>query len=226
MKLFKTVFMTALWPVFTMTALALGLSGCNAEPPNRTLGVYMLLDTSGTYTDEISKAQQIINFTLSRLDPGDSFAIARIDTASFSEKDIVAKVTFDARPSAANGQKRQFQEQVNTFVNEVDPAAYTDISGGLLQALEYLTEKDPGRKTIFIFSDLKEDLQAGYVRDFAMTFTDVDVVALNVTKLRSDNRDPREYMDRLTAWQQRVEQSGGSWRVINDLDRLEALFRS
>lgn len=221
MKLFKTLSMS-----LTAALVALTLSGCDNEPPNRSLGVYMLLDTSGTYTEEISKAQQIINFTLSRLDPGDSFAIARIDTASFSEKDIVAKVTFDDRPSAANGQKRQFQQEVNTFVNEVDPAAYTDISGGLLQALEYLTEKDPGRKTIFIFSDLKEDLQAGYVRDFAMTFTDVDVVALNVTKLRSDNRDPREYMDRLTAWQQRVEQSGGSWRVINDLDRLEALFRT
>jgi hypothetical protein len=221
MKLFKTLSMS-----LTAALLALTLSGCNSEPPNRSLGVYMLLDTSGTYTEEISKAQQIINFTLSRLDPGDSFAIARIDTASFSEKDIVAKVTFDDRPSAANGQKRQFQQEVNTFVNEVDPAAYTDISGGLLQALEYLTEKDPGRKTIFIFSDLKEDLQAGYVRDFAMTFTDVDVVALNVTKLRSDNRDPREYMDRLASWQQRVEQSGGSWRVINDLDRLEALFRT
>lgn len=218
MKLFKTLFLTA--------GLVLSLSGCDGEPPNRTMGIYMLLDTSGTYTEEITKAQQIINFTLSRLDPGDSFAIARIDTASFSEKDIVAKVTFDDRPSAANGQKRQFQQRVNTFVNEVDPAAYTDISGGLLQALEYLTEKDPGRKTIFIFSDLKEDLQAGYVRDFAMTFTDIDVVALNVTKLRSDNRDPREYLDRLTAWQQRVEQSGGTWRVINDLDRLEALFNS
>jgi hypothetical protein len=211
---------------FMTTGLALALSGCDSEPPNRSLGVYMLLDTSGTYTQEIGKAQQIINFTLSRLDPGDSFAIARIDTASFSEKDIVAKVTFDARPSAANGQKRQFQQAVNTFVDEVNPAAYTDISGGLLQALEYLTEKDPGRKTIFIFSDLKEDLQAGYVRDFPMTFTGVDVVALNVTKLRSDNRDPREYMDRLAAWQLRVEQSGGTWRVINDLDRLEALFRS
>jgi len=218
MKLFKTLFLTA--------GLLLALGACNSEPPNRSLGVYMLLDTSGTYTEEITKAQQIINFTLSRLDTGDSFAIARIDTASFSEKDIVAKVTFDDRPSAANGQKRQFQQRVNTFVKDVDPAAYTDISGGLLQALEYLTEKDPGRKTIFIFSDLKEDLQAGYVRDFAMTFTDVDVVALNVTKLRSDNRDPREYLDRLTAWQQRVEQSGGTWRVINDLDRLEALFNT
>ncbi len=209
----------------TLVSLLVLLAGCG-EPEKRNMGIYMLLDTSGTYKDEIGKAQQIINYTLSKLNPGDSFAVARIDTASFSEKDIVAKVTFDERPSTANGQKRRFQESVNSFVDEVKPAGYTDISGGLLQALEYLNEKDPGRKTIFIFSDLKEDLQEGYVRDFTMTFTDVDVVAMNVTKLRSDNVDPREYLDRLSDWETRVQQSGGSWRVINDLDRLERLFQS
>ncbi|MGE0625309.1 MAG: VWA domain-containing protein [Pseudomonadales bacterium] len=208
-----------------LVTLIFAIGGCG-EPVKHNVGIYMLLDTSGTYTGEIGKAQQIINFTLSKLNPGDSFAIARIDTASFSEKDIVAKVTFDERPSTANGQKRQFQEAVNDFVKSVEPAGYTDISGGLLQALEFLNEKDPGRKTIFIFSDLKEDLQEGYVRDFAMTFTDVDVVAMNVTKLRSDNVDPREYLDRLADWQNRVEHAGGHWRVINDLDRLEGLFRS
>ena len=75
-----------------------------------------------------------------------------------------------------------------------------------------------------IFSDLKEDLKEGYIRDFPMSFDDVDVVALNVTKLRSDNVDPREYLDRLIYWQQRIENGGGDWRVINDLDRLEKIF--
>jgi hypothetical protein len=40
----------------------------------------------------------------------------------------------------------------------------------------------------------------------------------------SDNIDPREYLDRLEMWRQRVETEGGSWRVINDLDRLETLL--
>ena len=212
--------------VLKSTALlgVLLLGACSAEPENRSTGIYMLLDTSGTYTEEIEKAQQIVNYALSRLDPGDSFALARIDTASFSEKDIIARVTFDARPSTANGQKRRFQEELNSFVTGVRPSTHTDISGGLLQALEYLNEKAPGRKTIFIFSDLKEDLPEGYLRDFPMTFADVSVVALNVTKLRSDNVDPREYLDRLADWQSRVERTGGQWRVINDLERLEALF--
>ena len=51
-----------------------------------------------------------------------------------------------------------------------------------------------------------------------------DVIALNVTKLRSDNIDPREYLGRLEEWQGRVEKTGGHWRVINDLDGLEGLL--
>ena len=214
--------MNKLIPLLT-SVLLLGACG-DSQPVNRTSGVYLLLDTSGTYSEEIEKARQVIYFTLSKLDPGDSFAVARIDTGSFSEKDIVAKVTFDSRPSTANSQKRRFQEEVNSFVETVQPSPFTDISGGLLQAIEFLNEKQPGRKTILIFSDLKEDLQEGYVRDFAIAFNDVDVIALNVTKLRSDNVDPREYLDRLNFWRQRIESGGGDWRVINDLDRLEKIF--
>src|SRR5262245_55806762 len=203
------------------------LAGCSgAQPTNHATGVYILLDTSGTYTQEIEKAQQIVNYTLTQLEPGDSFAIARIDTGSFSEKDIIAKVTFDDRPSTANGQKRKFLQTVQDFVHEVQPAKYTDISGGLLQAVEYLSEKNPSRKTILIFSDMKEDLGAGYVRDVPLTLQGVEVVAVNVTKLRSDNLDPREYLDRLNDWQHKVETGGGNWRVINDLDRLDQLFRA
>jgi hypothetical protein len=52
------------------------------------------------------------------------------------------------------------------------------------------------------------------------------VVAVNVTKLRSDNIDPREYLDRLAAWRNKVEAGGGEWRVINDLDRLGKLLKN
>jgi hypothetical protein len=81
-----------------------------------------------------------------------------------------------------------------------------------------------GRKTILIFSDLEEDLAKGYVRDVPLDLRGFEVVALNVTKLRSDNFDPREYLSRVDAWRARVEQGGGRWRVINDLERLEGLL--
>lgn len=206
-----------------LAGLGLALAGCS-EQQSHTRGVYMLLDTSGTYTEELTKAQHIINFTLAKLEPGDSFAVARIDTGSFSERDIVVKAHFDSQPTKANHQKRQFRDTVDGFVKEVKASPYTDITGGLLQAIEFLNERNPGKKTVLIFSDLKEELEKGYVRDIALNLANIDVVALNVTKLRSDNRDPREYMQRLEEWQQRVEAGGGRWRVINDLDRLEGII--
>jgi len=204
-------------------AAAFATTSC-APPTARNTGVYLLLDTSGTYRQELDKAKQIINFTLARLDGLDSFAVARIDTGSFSERDIMAKVTLDDRPSAANQQKREFAESIERLLDASPASQHTDITGGLLQAVEFLNEKQPGRKTIFIFSDLKEDLEAGYVRDIEVPVDGFEVVALNVTKLRSDNVDPREYLARLDEWRTRVESQGGTWRVINDLDRLETLL--
>jgi hypothetical protein len=199
------------------------LASCGQQGPRNT-GVYMLLDTSGTYREELAKAEQIIRYTLSHLGETDTFAVARIDTGSFSEKDIIAKASFDDRPSAVNRQKRVFAQQIADFVESANSSPYTDISGGILQAVEYLNEKGTGNKTILIFSDLKEDLEEGYVRDFDLELHGFDVIALNVTKLRSDNIDPREYLTRLEEWQGRVEKAGGEWRVINDLDGLDGLL--
>lgn len=200
------------------------LTGCSQEAVPQNRGVYLLMDTSGTYTKELAEAVKLINVILVRIEPGDSFAVARIDTGSFSEKDIIAKMTFDSRPSAANQQKRQFRERIEQFVKNVKPASHTDITGGVLQAIEYLNEKEPGIKEILIYSDLKEDLPKGFVRDIPLQLQGFNVVALNVTKLRSDNRDPREYLSRLENWQNRVEEGGGQWVVINDMDRLERIL--
>jgi hypothetical protein len=195
-----------------------------SAPVARNSGVYLLLDTSGTYRSELRKAQDVILYALSRLEPADSFAVARIDTGSFSEKDIIAKVTFDERPSVANAQKRVFAQKVQDFIGREKAAQYTDITGGLLQAVEFLNEKGTGRKTILIFSDLEQDLQQGYMRDIEVPFEGFDVVALNVVKLRQDNYDPRQYLARLEQWKGQVEKAGGHWRVVNDLDRLDGML--
>jgi hypothetical protein len=197
---------------------------CARDSAPLNTGVYMLLDTSGTYAEELKKAEQIIRYTLSKLGETDAFAVARIDTGSFSERDIVAKASFEDRPSAVNRQKRLFAQQVTDFVDNAKPAPYTDITGGLLQAVEFLNEKGTGRKAIFLFTDLKEDLEEGYIRDFDVPLEGFEVIALNVTKLRSDNIDPREYLSRLAEWQGKVEKTGGTWRVINDLDGLDGLL--
>jgi len=203
--------------------LILSLSGCS-DSKSRSKGVYMLLDTSGTYARELKKAQSILNYLLGVLQPGDTLAVARIDTGSFSEKDIVAKITFDERPSYANNQKRMFQQKVNSFISTVKSSQYTDISGGILQAIEYLNEQRSGQKYILIFSDLKQELAKGYKRDIPFQLQAFNVIALNVTKLRADNIDPKKYQSRVTKWRAEVESGGGSWSIINDLENLDQIF--
>jgi len=206
-------------------ALLIGLAvgGCT-DAQNRTTGVYILLDTSGTYALELKKAQSIVNYLLGTLQPKDTLAVACIDTGSFSEKDIVAKMTFDQRPSLANNQKRAFQKTVADFVAKVKSSSYTDISGGILQAIEYLNEAGAGQKYILIFSDLKEELAKGHVRDVPFQLSDFNVIALNVTKLRQDIRNPGNYLDRVEQWRSKVESGKGKWRVVNDLERIDGIF--
>ncbi len=203
--------------------LGLMIAGCG-DSKSHSKGVYMLLDTSGTYAMELKKAQSILNYLLGVLQPGDTLAVARIDTGSFSEKDIVAKATFDERPSVANNQKRAFMKAVDNFISGVESSPYTDISGGLLQAIEYLNEADRGTKYILIFSDLKEELAKGHVRDVPFQLDGFEVIALNVTKLRQDIKDPKVYMARVEDWRRKTEDGGGHWRVINDLERLDNIF--
>ena len=200
------------------------LTACSKDNGPYNTGVYMLLDTSGTYTNELTQAQKIINFILAKLNPGDAFAVAQVNSASFSEKDIIRKQTFDDRPSMANEQKRRYQEAITKFIKGVKPSSYTDITGGLLQAIEYLNEANTGTKIVLIFSDLKEELRPGYVRNIPLQLKGFQVIAVNVTKLHSDNVDPREYMKRLQEWQSKVVAGGGSWKVINDLERLDPIF--
>ena len=206
--------------------LALSASTCT-DQRSHTQAVYMLVDTSGTYAQEVGKAQIIINYLLGTLQPGDSLAVARVKTRSFSEKDIIAKVTFDSRPSQANAQKRAFRDKIDAFVKSVGGSAYTDITGGLIQGGMFLNETGAGRKTILIFSDMQEELDKVTIRNFPISLKDIRVVALNVVKLKTDNIDPRRYMVRLEAWQKRIEKAGASeWVLINDIEHLDRMLQS
>lgn len=211
--------------IISIALLTAALSAGCSDSTSRATGVFMLIDTSGTYTNEMKKAQTLVNFLLATLQPGDSLAVGRIDSASFSEKDIISKMTFDSRPSVSNKQKLKFKDLLDKNVRKVKGSAYTDISGGMLQAIEYLNETESGKKYIFIFSDMKEDLPKGYVRDVVFPLKNFKVVALNVTKLNSDNVNPRKYLDRLEKWRLKVEEGGGKWQVLNDLDRIEKALR-
>lgn len=206
--------------LFTMLAIfgLLLIGGCG-DSRMHSQAVYMLVDTSGTYAQQTSKAVKIVSYLLATLNPGDSLAVAKVETRSFTEKDIVAKVTFDKRPSQAIEQKRAFKARIEDFAKSARGSAYTDITGGLIQGAEYLNETRAGNKTMVIFSDMQEELGKGTVRDFPIKLDGIRIVALNVTKLGSDNADPRLYLDRLARWQARVRKAGATdWVVINDLE--------
>lgn len=209
-------------------ALSFGMVSSGACGDNRmhSHGVYMLVDTSGTYAHEMGKAAKIVSYLLATLNPGDSLAVAKVESRSFTEKDIVAKVTFDKRPSQATSQKRVFKDKIHTFAKEIKGSAYTDITGGLIQGAEYLNETKSGIKTIVIFSDMQEELGKGTIRDFPISLDGFRVVALNVTKLGTDNADPRLYLDRLARWEARVRKAGATeWVVVNDLEHnLESIL--
>jgi hypothetical protein len=206
--------------------VAAAQAGCT-DPRSHAHAVYLLVDTSGTYAEEVGKAELIVNYLLGSLQPGDSLAVARVRSRSFSEKDIVAKATFDQRPSQANAQKRLFKERVRAFTASARGSVHTDITGGLIQGALFLNETGAGRKTILVFSDMQEELDKAAVRDFPIDLKDIRVVAVNVVKLRTDNVDPRRYLGRLQDWQKRVEGAGArEWRVINDLENLDALLKS
>lgn len=211
--------------LLVIVAVVLGISACT-DKKSHAQAVYFLVDTSGTYAQELGRAQALIAYILGTLNPGDSLAVAQVKSRSFSEKDIIAKVTFVKDPIQANAQKRAFRDQVVNFTKGVKKgSAYTDITGGMIQAAEFLKETGAGRKTILIFSDMQEELDYQTVRDFPIDLKGIRIVALNVTKLTTDNIDPRRYLNRMEWWEKRVRTAGAEdWRMVNDLEHPERIF--
>lgn len=210
-------------PMGLVTVLVLGalLAGCG-EPPNNSRAAFVLIDISSDYAGELDKARTLTHYLLGNLNSGDSIAIAFIDNSSFSERNMIARTTFDHRPSVTNQQKREVRALLDSFMERFRvPSHHSDITGGVLLAADHLNEINAGKSYLFILSDLHEDLPPWLRRDMPVSLADVQVVAVNVKRQRGDNNDPRAYQQRLAQWQARVEDGGGQWRVVNDLARLD-----
>ena len=211
-----------------MLVACLLVAACGPQG-NHNQAVYVLIDTSGTYARELDKAQTVVNYLLGTINTGDALAVGKVKSRSFSEKEIIAKVSLGKDPLAANAQKRAFSEQFAAFAKteqQTKGSRYTDITGGIIQAAEYLNETQAGRKTIVIFSDMQEELDYKTVRDIPIKLEGIRIVALNVTKLDTDNIDPRRYLDRLQWWEKRARTAGASdWKVVNDMEHLDRIFK-
>ena len=210
--------------LFAVLLACLLATGCTEVGGAHAKAVYVLLDVSGSYNQKLDAANPAINYLLGTLNSGDSLTVAKIDSASFTEKDVVSKITFDDRPSVANEQKRLVRERLDEFFKDRKPSLRTDVSGALMQAGEELDETNAGHRYILVFSDLEQDLPKGYVRKSKLPLAGAEVVAIDVAKLKSDNVNPQNYVDRLAYWKKMVTEDGGKWQVVNDMDHLDRVI--
>ncbi len=207
--------------------LALLLSGCAAGPHGRA--VYVLVDTSGSYIHAVPKAARIVRYLLGTLEPGDTIAVARISSLSFTNKDRVAAMTLSRRPAQADAQKRAIAVRISAFVKTMAGrrgTAYTDISGALLEAAHFLRGVPAVRKEIIVVSDMRQDLPPGAVRHVPLPLGRVSVFAVNVIKSRGENMNPARYLARMRRWDARVTKGGGRFIIVHQLSRLPALLRA
>jgi len=216
-------------PTLTLP-LALGLAclaaGCS-DGRSHARAICVLVDVSGTYADQRADVVRIVKAgLLPHVLPGDSLFVIRIEDGSYGKESVEATATFDAQPSHANAQKLAIAAKLDRFAAAGGRARHTDISGALLLAAEYLRETRAGRKTVVIFSDMKEELPRGAQRTLpADELTGIDVVAMNVKRLAADQLDPSGYRKRLDAWNTRLAAASvASFKVVLDPEELAGLM--
>jgi hypothetical protein len=202
-----------------MTAL---LAGCS-DGRRYDQAICVLIDVSGTYADEKAEVASILKReVLPAMLPGDTLLVIRIDSGSYEKDNIEALVTLDPRPSRADAQKLALARRLDAFAAETGKSEYTDILGAMLLGSEYLGEIETGSRVMLVFSDLAQDLPAGATRRIeAGEFDGIQVVAMNVKRLHSDNADPEAFRARLASWEGQLLGGGAAgWRAIMDAAQL------
>ena len=66
--------------------------------------------------------------------------------------------------------------------------------------------------------------EEGNLREVAFDLSGFNVIALNVTKLNEDIREPKNYLTRVEEWRSKVEKAGGTWKRINEMDHIDQIF--
>ncbi|MCH6565653.1 MAG: hypothetical protein IH811_07225 [Proteobacteria bacterium] len=183
-----------------------------------------LVDISGTYSAEKKGVVNIVKAgILPKMIPGDSLFFVKIDSNSYSEENLVTKLTLDYRPTQANNQKLILSKKLDKFGKGKAKSRMTDISGAMMLCSDYLKATRSGTQVIFIFSDMREELPAGVVRKFADDeFAGIDIAAMNVIKLKKDSANPEVYRKRMRKWDQLFTSSGAnSWTTLLDATKIE-----
>lgn len=183
-----------------------------------------LADTSGTYAAEKANVVKIVKAgVLPQMVPGDSLFFVKIDSNSYAEENLVTKLTLDYRPSKANSQKLALAQTLDEFAEGKVRSNLTDISGALMLCSDYLKATKAGTQIMFVFSDMKEELPNGVVRNFENDeFDGINIAAMNVIKLNRDSSNPEVYRSRLRQWDEKLIGSGAkSWNNLIDASKVQ-----
>lgn len=198
------------------------ISGCSDGKAYQT-SLCALADISGTYAGEKKGVAKIIKAgILPEMEPGDSLFFIKIDSNSYSEENLEAKVTLDYKPTEANRQKLSLSKTLDKFSKGKARSRHTDISGAMMLCADYLRDTQAGTQAMFIFSDMKEELPSNVVRKFkSEEFTGIHIAAMNVIKLNKDSANPQVYRNRLKRWAKRTTNSGAkSWNTLIDATKI------
>ncbi len=202
--------------------LAATIGGCSDSKQYET-SYCALIDISGTYASEKSSVVNTVKAGIvPQMIPGDNLFFVKIDSNSYSEENLVTKLTLDYRPTKANSQKLAVAQKLDEFGRGKARSSLTDISGALMLCSDYLKATGTGTKVMFVFSDMNEELPEGVVRRFAEDeFDGIDIVAMNIIKLNKDSANPEVYRKRLEKWNERTTASGArSWSTLIDATKI------
>jgi hypothetical protein len=199
--------------------LCCALVSCN-NPMPESHAVYVLIDRTGVYAQSFDDVRTTVRLLLSKLEPGDSLAVARIDNEFFTVQDVVVAITFSSRPSNANKQKRALLNAIDKLAVDTRAGSYTDITGGMLKATEWLNATRASNKLIIVFSEFPDEPRTGYMHDFPVNYNGAKVVVWNVLMpVQVDSvtlTESSTFTERTKGWQSRVLAGGGSWWVVSD----------
>ncbi len=162
------------------------LLACATSLPSRA--IYILIDTSGTYYAQHARVFQALRSIILRLRTGDVIRIAQINECSFTEDAVLATFVMPEKERAVNNAKRAMIGELERVRKSLLRAGFTDITGSILAAADFLSTVTAQKRIILMFSDLREDLSTVCTREAAdLTLKGISVAAAFVIKLPGDN---------------------------------------
>ena len=207
---------------------ALLVSGCSDNKAYET-SICALADVSGTYANEKQSMVKIIKAgLLPKMTPGDGLFLIAIDSNSYTQKNLISKMTLGYRPTEVQQQKMAFSQKLDKFAKGKLRSKHTDISGAMMLCSDYLKDTKSGTQLMVIFSDMKEELPGGVKRKFKPDeFAGIHIAAMNVIKLNKDSADPELYRKRLAQWKKKLDNAGAkSWNNIIDSKKIPEFIDS